>query len=151
MAAPWNSSPIRDGSNLEAFEDKQKLRAQQLFRPMSSPIKLRITRDYVPGDSARVQQKNKSKEDRINRRQKRLENSREKVTDILDAQDTEAELLRQAKGLEADLDQLIEEEERNKSDQLISEEQEKQYLEELESILAQEEAELELLLQELSL
>lgn len=151
MSTPWNSSPIRSQPDLESVEGKQKLRAHQLYRPMSSPIKLRCTEDRVPGSSSRDHLKVKSKELREQRRQTRLENSREKVTDILGALDKEAELLREANVVEVDLDQLIEEEEKCKSDLFVKEEQEEQFVEELESILAQEQAELELLLKELSL
>lgn len=151
MATPWNSSPIRDQSSLEAVESKQKLRAHQLYRPMSSPIKLRCTEEYVLGSSSRDQLKNKSKEQREQRRQKRLENSREKATDFLGARDKEVELLREANNAEVDINQLIEEEEKNKRDLMVKAEQEEQYLEELELILAQEQAELELHLKDLSL
>lgn len=117
---------------------------------MSSPIQQKLTNEHPPETPLRNQAKQKLKEQREDRRQKQLELSREKVTDYECAQKDEEKLLRQASDVQVDLDQLIEEEERVLADREQSGRHDaggpsqEQYLEELELLLAQEEAELEL-------
>lgn len=142
-----NSSPIRDSSYLEAAEDHQKTRAQNLYRPMSSPIKLDLAKE---SNSVRFQARAKCKEKREERRQKRLELSREKVSEFEGVAEEQQRLLREATTVEVDLELLLDEE-KAIAEQQLQDEEEQEYLEELEMILAQEQAELELHLENLAL
>lgn len=149
MVSQWNSSPIRDTSYLEAAEDNQRARAQRLYKPMSSPVQQRSSQEGSYSFQ-RMLAKSKVKDQREDRRQKRLELSREKVTDYESTQKDEEELLRQANETQIDLEQLIEEEEQERVEREHSKceaaelSNEERYLEELELLLAQEQDELEL-------
>lgn len=132
MTTSWNSSPIRESSYVDTASENQKLRAQRLYRPMSSPLQNR--HGYCARDVARL----RGKEERENRRQQRLELSREKVTEVQLTKEDEERLRKEAMDAEVDVDRLVAQEEQ------FQEEQHQEYLEQLEQILAQEQAELEL-------
>lgn len=140
MTVPWNSSPVRDLATLEATEERQMARAQHLYRPMSSPLKQRTTSDGNGQKAA----KQRYKEFRDQKRQRRLELSREKLTEIQNSREEEEELLRQAVDAEVDIEYLIDVEARIKEEASAAEAREQYELEELELLLAQEQAELEL-------
>lgn len=145
MKIAWNSSPIRESSYPETAEERQKARAQRLYRPMSSPVQRRTTRSEPGQNPTRERAKLEAKEKREDERQKRLDLSREKITDIETAAKHERELLRQAAREELYVELLIGEEESKKlEEQLSMKAIEQQFLEELEALLAQEQAELEL-------
>ncbi|RKP32882.1 hypothetical protein METBISCDRAFT_21145 [Metschnikowia bicuspidata] len=107
---------------------------------MSSPLKQRTKSDGNGREAA----KQRYKEFRDQKRQRRLELSREKLTEIQNSREEEDELLRQAVDAEVDIEYLIDVEARRKEEATAAEAREQYELEELELLLAQEQAELEL-------
>lgn len=104
----FHSSPIRSQTALEEIEDLQKIRAAQLYQPMSSPLAKRTDSYHV---KSKGNQKHKQMEEiRRLHRQARLELGREKVSDTEDYNKQLLELKEQADTLEIDPNLLLDEE-----------------------------------------
>lgn len=131
----WNSSPIRESTNLQDIRANQCARAQRLYQPMSSPVQLKTQ------DSNRKREQMRALRDKT--RQLRLELGREKTSEREDLEKQLQRLREEADALEADPDvYLHEQEEATAADD---------YAEELEAYLDEADLELEQQLSDMQL